>query len=105
MGPNEQDQHFAELRQKVCLYIHALVLQSDLSSLEGKNRLFVGTRGKSDWPPNQARIELNLLTSPTSKMTLPKLYSTLHAEIRYLLQVLQGSCFGRYGHYKRSFII
>ena len=26
MGPNEQNQHFAELRQKVCLYIHAVVL-------------------------------------------------------------------------------
>ena len=24
MGPNEQNQHFAELRQKVCLYIHAV---------------------------------------------------------------------------------
>ena len=26
MRPNEQNQHFAELGQKVCLYIHNLVL-------------------------------------------------------------------------------
>ena len=26
MGPNEQNQHFAELRQKICLYIHVVVL-------------------------------------------------------------------------------
>ena len=32
MGPNEQNQHFAELRKKVCLYIHVLVLQRGLSS-------------------------------------------------------------------------
>ena len=25
LGPNEQNQHFAELRQKVCLHIHAVV--------------------------------------------------------------------------------
>ena len=41
MGPNEQNQHFVELRQKVCLYIHTLVLLRGLSSLEGKNKLFV----------------------------------------------------------------
>ena len=26
MGPNGQNQHFGELRQKVCLYIHSVVL-------------------------------------------------------------------------------
>ena len=46
MGPNEQNQHFAELRQKVCLYIHAVVLLRGLPSLEGKNELLVGKRGK-----------------------------------------------------------
>ena len=44
MGPNEQNQHFAELRQKVCLYIHAVVLLRGLPSLEGKNNLFVGKK-------------------------------------------------------------
>ena len=44
MGPNEQNQHFAELRQKVCLYIHAAVLLRGLSSLEGKNEIFVGKK-------------------------------------------------------------
>ena len=47
MGPNEQNQHFAEFRQKVCLYIHAVVQLRGLPSLEGKNELFVGKRGKS----------------------------------------------------------
>ena len=46
MGPNEQNQHFAELRQKVCLYIHAVVLLRGLPSLEGKNELFVGKKRK-----------------------------------------------------------
>ena len=34
MGPNEQNQHFAELRQKVCLYIHVVVLLRCLQSIE-----------------------------------------------------------------------
>ena len=42
MGPNGQNQHFGELRQKVCLYIHAVVLLMGLPSLEAKNELFVG---------------------------------------------------------------
>ena len=32
MGPNGQNQHFAELRKKVCLYIHAVVLLRGLLS-------------------------------------------------------------------------
>ena len=46
MGPNEQNQHFAELRHKVCLYINAVVLLRGLPSLNGKNELFVGKKGK-----------------------------------------------------------
>ena len=50
MGPNEQNQHFAELRQKkACLYIQAVALQRGLPGLEGKNERFVGEkREKSD---------------------------------------------------------
>ena len=44
MGPNGQNQHFAELRQNVCLYIHALVLLGGLLSLEGKNEFFCGKK-------------------------------------------------------------
>ena len=44
MGSNVQNQHFAELRQKVCLYRHALVLPRGLPSFEGKNKLFVGIK-------------------------------------------------------------
>ena len=41
IGTNEQNQHFAELRQKVCLYIHVVVLQRGLPSLDGKLVRFV----------------------------------------------------------------
>ena len=41
MGPNEQNQHFAELRQKICLYIHVVVLLTCLPSLDGKSEHFV----------------------------------------------------------------
>ena len=43
MGPNEPNQHFAELRQKVCIYIHVVVL---LQGLDGINKLFVGKKRK-----------------------------------------------------------
>ena len=39
MGSNEQNQHFAELRQKVCSYKHAVVLLRGLPSLDVKKRL------------------------------------------------------------------
>ena len=41
MGPNEQNQHFAELRQKICLYIHVVVLLTCLPSLDGELERFV----------------------------------------------------------------
>ena len=54
VGPNEKNQHFAELRQKVCLYIHAVALLRGLPSLEGENELFVGKkRKKQQAQPNQ----------------------------------------------------
>ena len=34
MEPNEQNQHSAEFRQKVCLSIHDLVIQRGLPSLD-----------------------------------------------------------------------
>ena len=46
MGPNEQNQHFAELRQKVCLYTDATVLPRDLASLETKKKLFMRKKRK-----------------------------------------------------------
>ena len=36
IGPNEQNQHFAELRQKICLHIYVVVLLTCLPSLDGK---------------------------------------------------------------------
>ena len=48
MGLNEQNQHFPELRQKVCLYIHVVVLLKFLPSLDGKLERFVTKKnGKS----------------------------------------------------------
>ena len=41
MRPDEQNQHFVELRRRVCLYIHALVFLRVLPSLEGKNSIFL----------------------------------------------------------------
>ena len=41
MVPNEQNQHFAELRRKVCLCIHVVVLLRCLPSLDGKLERFV----------------------------------------------------------------
>ena len=41
MGPNEQNQHYAELRQKVCQYKHVVGLLTCLPSLDGKLERFV----------------------------------------------------------------
>ena len=41
MGPYGQNQHFAELRQRNCLYIHVVVLLTCLPSLDGKLERFV----------------------------------------------------------------
>ena len=41
MEPNEQNQHFAELRQKICLHIYEVVLLTCLLSLDGKLESFV----------------------------------------------------------------
>ena len=50
MGPNEQNRHFAELRQKVCLYIHILVLQRGLPSSDDKFERFVTKKWKNRLP-------------------------------------------------------
>ena len=46
MGPNGQNQHFAELRQKVFSSIQDLVLQRDLPILDGKLERFVTKKMK-----------------------------------------------------------
>ena len=50
MGPNEQNQHFAKLRQKVCLYVHVVVIQRGLPSLDGKLERFVPKKWKKRLP-------------------------------------------------------
>ena len=47
MGTNEQNQQFAELRPKICLYSHVVVLQRGLPSLDGKRERFVTKNGKA----------------------------------------------------------
>ena len=49
-GTNEQYQHFAELRQNVCLYIHVEVFQRGLPSLDGKLERFVTKKWKKRLP-------------------------------------------------------
>ena len=41
MSKNEQNQHFAELRQKICLHIYVVVLLTCLPSLDGILKRFV----------------------------------------------------------------
>ena len=50
------DQHFAELRQKVCLYIHVVVLQRGLPSLDGKLEHF-GTKKWEKLLPNSSQTD------------------------------------------------
>ena len=63
MGPNEQNQHFAELRQKMCLHIYVVVLLTCLPCLDGKLERFVTKKsGKSDC---QTRVRQTIaLVSP-----------------------------------------
>ena len=57
MGPNEQNQHFAELRQKVCLYTHAVVFQRGLPSLDSRLERFVTKK----WKKVSAKLESDRL--------------------------------------------
>ena len=56
MGPNEQNQHFTELRQKICVYIHGVVLLTCLPSLDGKLERFV-TKKWQKWLPNSSQTD------------------------------------------------
>ena len=75
IGTNEQNQHFVELREKVCLYIHVVVLQRGLPSLDGKLERY-GTKKWKKQLPNSSQtyyssIVLDFLepalTSPESQ--------------------------------------
>ena len=46
MGPNEENQHFTELRQKVGIYTQKIVLLRGLASLDDKHKLFVTKKRK-----------------------------------------------------------
>ena len=50
MEPNEQNQHFAELRQKICLHIYVVVLLTCLPSLDGKLKHFVTKKWQKGLP-------------------------------------------------------
>ena len=61
MGPNEQNQHFAQLRQKNCLYIDVIVLLTCLPSLDGKLERFV--------TKSQTRVRQTIIQVCTSTVT------------------------------------
>ena len=63
MGPNEQNPHFAELRQRLCLYIHAVVLQRGLPSMDGKLKRLTQISGKSGVPNSSHKFEMNLCSA------------------------------------------
>ena len=50
MAPNEQNLHFAQLRKKVCLNTHAVVLQRGFPSLDSKLKRFVTKKWKNGLP-------------------------------------------------------
>ena len=60
IGTNEQNQHFAELRQKVCQYKHVVVLPTCLPSLNGKLERFV-TKKWQKWLPNSSQTDYSNL--------------------------------------------
>ena len=64
-GPNEQNQHVAELSQQVCLNIQVLVRQRGLPSLDGKLRRFITEQRKKRFP-NQVRQTITLTKSQES---------------------------------------
>ena len=81
MGPNEQNQHFAELRQKRSLHIYIVVLLTCLPSLDGKLERFVTKSGKSDC---QTRVRQTI-----------RLFFFLSFFLSSLLQFLESHCFVR----------
>ena len=82
MGPNEQNQHFAELRQKVCVYIHAVVLLRGLSSLEGKNELLVGKKRLAE-------------SSQTDYIIQPQAIKPYHTQNHYVPCLLHAYLYSR----------
>ena len=57
IGTNEQNQHFAELRQKsMFVHVHVVVLQRGLPSLNGKLERFV-TKKWQKWLPNSSQTD------------------------------------------------
>ena len=55
MGPNEQNQHFAELRQKVCLYIHIYKCYKEVCQVWMAN-LYVLSQKKNGKSGCQTRV-------------------------------------------------
>ena len=66
MGSYEQNQHFAQLRQNVCLHIYVVVLLTCLPSLDGKLERFV-TKKWQKFLPNSSQPHLSLLNERNSE--------------------------------------
>ena len=110
MGPNEQNQHFAELRQKACLYthVHAVVLQRGLQSLDSKLEHFDTKSGKSGVPkssqinygdhwPRISNKRLSIAVRSREQKTGPTLDN-----IYFLINSTLAACFGHAGSLKQD---
>ena len=81
MGPYEQNQHFAELRHKICLYIHVVVLLTCLPSFDGKLERFV-TKKWQKGLPNLSQTDYSGGTSNRKLMHLVTGASDLSARVQ-----------------------
>ena len=102
MGPNEQNQHFVELRQKVCLHIHAVVLQRGLPSLEGKNELFVGKKRKkrlANSSQTEEYIELYIYSDNSGIYVQLYMYQNCTILIRTRIKVVEYKMTTRGEHF------
>ena len=87
MVPNEQNQHFLELRQKVGIYIQKLVLLTGLPSLDGKNEHFV--RKKKKKTVSQVWVRQTITTSVKSSLKSPLFQENIIKTIFFNLRKLQ----------------
>ena len=92
MGPNEENHYFAELRQKVCLYIHKVVLLRCLPSLDGRLERFVTKNGnwsQTDFSTHSLTILMNFSgRRKDGKIIVGEMYSenNKHLSFKYCVK-------------------
>ena len=70
IGRNEQNRYFAEMTQKVCLYIHTVVLQKGLASLDRKIWEHFELLSPEKWKRRSAKLKSVSQTSKPIDLTL-----------------------------------